>query len=125
MEKVLDKDVNDEPIYDKINTRGQDVSFEINEKFFEVNKAEFDNQNNMKYIQILTRHGYSFVYPDQTEQIKIEACMLKSPEPVVDKCGIIKKMLKDMVFYDCWQHRLDDDSLCKKAGWPNIEKSTQ
>ena len=67
--------------------------------FFFFQKAQFDNQNNIDYLQIESTKQISMIFPPYTEitTIKISARMLESLTSAIDKCGIIKKMLKDMI----------------------------
>ena len=93
---------------------------EINEQLFTLDSAEFDNQNNMKYMKISHFKGNK-LFPPKITTIKIEPCMLKLPDASVDKCEIIKKMLKDMfVYYYCPHSK---GNFCK--GWPHIFRNSQ
>ena len=92
---------------------------EIDWKYFTLNSAEFDSQNNMKYMEISHSKGNK-PFPPEITTIKIEPCMLKLPNVSLDKCGLIKKMLKDMVIYYYCDITSEED-FCK--GWPNIFRS--
>lgn len=105
-----------------VNIRGS-IGFQINGKMFHIDKTEFNNLHNMKYMQIIYKNFYSYFFPAQKISTKIEACMLDYPNPLINKCDVVKKMLQDMLSYDCWDNQFDKDSFCKKAGWPHIKKS--
>ena len=67
--------------------------------FFNFDDALFDKQNNIDYLQITGIKFLSLLFPPYTEitTIKISSCLLEPPKPTVDKCRIIKRMLKDMI----------------------------